>query len=229
MKQLYIVATPIGNLEDITYRAVRILHDVDIILAEDTRVTKKLLQHYDIDTRVISYNEHSGPEKVVSIIDDLEKGITMALVSDAGTPGVADPGSRLIDEIYSYHPDIQVTPLPGASAVTTLISVAGCIGNSFSFLGFVPHKKGRQTFFENLVDIEQPVVFFESPHRIMKTLDSLDTYLDDNWHIVVGRELTKMHEEIVRGNPSEVHQYYNTHPEFQRGEFALVVAPRKKS
>lgn len=222
---LYVVATPIGNLEDITLRALRILKEADYILCEDTRVTGGLLAHYEIKTKLRRYDAHTSDGVHETIISDLEAGKKLALVSDAGTPGVSDPGVFLIAKLRELAPDVRIEPIPGASAVTALFSVAGLPGNQFSFLGFVPQKKGRQTFFADLELYDHPVVFFESTHRIMKTLESLSITLGDESKVVVGRELTKLFEQVVSGTATEVLAYFNTNPDKVRGEFVVIVSP----
>lgn len=222
---LYVVATPIGNLEDITLRALRVLKEVDYVLCEDTRVTGKLLSHYEIKTKLRRYDAHTSDGVHEAILADLMAGKKLALVSDAGTPGVSDPGVFLVAKLRELAPDVRIEPIPGASAVTSLFSVAGLPGNQFSFLGFVPQKKGRQTFFADLELYDHPVVFFESTHRIMKTLESLSITLGDESKVVVGRELTKLFEQVVSGTATEVLAYFNTNPDKVRGEFVVIVSP----
>ncbi|MCD6149500.1 16S rRNA (cytidine(1402)-2'-O)-methyltransferase [bacterium] len=213
---LYIVATPIGNLKDITLRALEIFKKVDLIACEDTRVAKKLLNHYDIKTSLISYHQHSKTTRIDYLIDKLKKGQNIALVTDAGTPGISDPGGKLIEEAVKN--DIEVIPVPGVSALPALISVAGINLQKFVFLGFPPHKKGRETFFKEAKKSNLPVIFFESRYRIFKALKTLE-----NSQVIVGRELTKMHEEIIRGSAEEVLEYFENNPEKVRGEFAVIV------
>lgn len=219
---LYVVATPIGNLEDITLRALRILREVDYVLCEDTRVTGKLLAHYEIQTPLRRYDAHTSEGVHEAIEADLAHGKKIALVSDAGTPGVSDPGVFLIARLREVG-EVKIEVVPGPSAVTAAFSIAGLSGNQFSFLGFIPQKKGRQTFFRDLELYEHPVIFFESTHRIMKTLESLALTLSDTAKISVGRELTKMFEEMVQGTPQEVFAYYTAHPDKVRGEFVVLV------
>ncbi len=219
---LYVVATPIGNLEDITLRALRILKEVDYILCEDTRVTVNLLKHYEIKTLLRRYDAHTSVPAHEKILADLESGKKIALVSDAGTPGVSDPGVFLIAKLRAFE-NIRIEVIPGASAVTAVFSIAGLSGNQFSFLGFVPQKKGRQTFFTDLELYDHPVIFFESTHRIMKTLESLVQILTPTAKVMVGRELTKFFEEMVIGTPSEVLSYFTTNPDKVRGEFVVLV------
>jgi len=219
---LYVVATPIGNLEDITLRALRILSEVEYVLCEDTRVTGKLLSHYEIKKPLKRYDAHTSSGAHESIMADLAAGKKIALVSDAGTPGVSDPGVFLIAKLREVG-GVRIDAIPGASAVTAAFSIAGLAGNQFSFLGFVPQKKGRQTFFNDLELYDHPVIFFESTHRIMKTLESLAAVLPETAKVSVGRELTKMFEEMIQGTPSEVLAYYNTHPDKVRGEYVVLV------
>ena len=218
---LSVVATPIGNLEDMTHRAVRILSEVDYVLCEDTRMTGKLLKHYGINTVVKRYDAHASDAAHERILSDLGNGKHLALVSDAGTPGVSDPGVRLVREARAAGARLEA--IPGPSALTAAISIAGFSGNQFTFLGFVPQKKGRQTFFAGLPAYDHPVIFFESTHRIMKTLSALKENLSVNQKVSVARELTKLHEEFVSGTLETVLQYFEDNPEHQRGEFVLLV------
>lgn len=224
--RLSVVATPIGNLEDMTYRAVRVLNEVEYVLSEDTRVTGKLLKHYGIEAQLKRYDAHASSRAQESILSDLADGKHIALVSDAGTPGVSDPGVLLVAAARAQG--ARVDAIVGASAVTAAISIAGLPGNQFSFLGFIPHKKGRQTFFQDLELYDHPVVFFESVHRIMKTLQSLvdlpneDSTIDRT--ITIAREITKLHEEVVQGTPAEVLEYFATHTDHQKGEFVVIVS-----
>lgn len=219
---LYVVATPIGNLEDITMRALRIFREVDYILCEDTRVTGKLLSHYEIKAKMKRYDAHTSEKIHEEIMNDLASGVSVALVSDAGTPGVSDPGVFLVAKLREVG-GVRIDAVPGASAVTAAFSIAGLSGNQFSFLGFVPHKKGRQTFFQELENYDHPVIFFESTHRIMKTLESLNSTLPPTAKVMVARELTKLFEEVVTGSAAEVLEYYTTHPDKVRGEYVVLV------
>ncbi len=220
--KLSVVATPIGNLEDITLRALRILKEADYILCEDTRITGKLLKHYEIDTKMKRYDAHASDKVHDDVLSDLAEGRQIALVSDAGTPGVSDPGVLLIGRAREVGVVVEV--IPGASAVTAAFSIAGITGNQFAFLGFVPQKKGRQTFFNSLGNYKLPVVFFESTHRIMKTLESLSE-LPESLRVTVARELTKMHEELVQGTATEMLAYFQENQVHQKGEFVLIVEP----
>ena len=222
---LSVVATPIGNMEDITLRAIRVLKEADYVLCEDTRVTGNLCKHYGIETRLRRYDAHASEKVHDDILADLEAGKHIALVSDAGTPGVSDPGVLLVARARSAGAGIDA--IPGASAITATFSIAGTPGNSFVFLGFAPLKKGRQTFFKKLSSYEIPVMFYEAPHRIMKTLESLVTECGQGstvtCTITIARELTKMFEEVVQGTPEEVLQYFVDHPDHVRGEFVVLV------
>jgi 16S rRNA (cytidine1402-2'-O)-methyltransferase len=222
---LYIVATPIGNLEDITLRALRILKEVDIVLCEDTRTTSKLLQKYDIHTKTMSYHAHSTDAKESAIIRMLEEGKNMALVSDAGTPCISDPGVLLVESVRSeFGPLAKVVPIPGPSALVSALSASGVSASEFVFLGFLPHKKGRETLFKEMASSKRVSVFYESTHRVMKTLTSLNMHMKD-CKVVIARELTKQFEEFVSGTPVEVFEYFTTNSDKQRGEFVVIVVP----
>lgn len=220
---LSVVATPIGNLEDITLRAIRVLGEADYVLCEDTRVTGKLLHHHGIDAKMKRYDAHTSEKAQAEILADLEEGKHIALVSDAGTPGVSDPGVLLVQS--ARFAGALVEAIPGASAVTAAFSIAGIPGNQFCFLGFVPQKKGRQTFFESLSSFDRPVIFFESTHRIMKMLESLSAVLPESI-LYVGRELTKMHEEMIVGSAEEVRNILEETPVKQKGEFVVIIRPQ---
>lgn len=223
MGTLSIVATPIGNLEDITLRALRTLKECDVIYAEDTRVTAKLLTRYEIKKPLQRLDAATEIKKANEIIARLEAGEHIALVSDAGTPGISDPGTRLVAQMRARLPDAKVEAIPGPSALTAALSIAGIDATEFTFLGFLPHKKGRQTAFKKLVTSEIPVVLYESPHRILKLLKELK---DINApRATIARELTKIHEEVVSGTPCELLEYFAAHPDTVRGEFAVIVEP----
>ena len=224
MSKLYIVATPIGNLEDITLRAIRVLKEVDLILCEDTRVTKNLLTRYEIDKPTMSYHAQSKLSKVEKIFELLEEGKDLALVSDAGTPTISDPGCLLVDQVRKKFGDtVEIIPIPGASAVLSALSVSGFPTSEFVFLGFLPHKKGRETLFKEIAGSKRTIVFYESPHRMEKTLASLAEHFEPERKILVAREITKMFEENVHGTLAEVVAYFQAHPEHIRGEFVVVV------
>ncbi|MBL4694677.1 16S rRNA (cytidine(1402)-2'-O)-methyltransferase [Candidatus Gracilibacteria bacterium] len=216
---LYIVSTPIGNLEDITLRALRILKEVSHIAAEDTRHTKILLNKYEISTPLLSYHSHSSHHKVDKIIDILLNGKDVALVSDAGTPGISDPAYTLIQA--AIENDIQITPIPGASAVLSALVMSGRPMDKFLYLGFLPLKKGRQTIMKALTEEKRTIVIYESPHRVIKTLNQLAEYLGADREIAICREITKIHEEAFRGTFAEAIEHFtNKKP---RGEFVFVI------
>ncbi len=222
MKTLYIVATPIGNLRDITSRALETLKDVNVVLAEDTRVTKKLLSHYDIKKEVKRYDEHVGTAIYSEVKKRLENGESIALVTDAGTPGISDPGSRLVDFVRGEVPDAKIVPIPGPSALIAALSASGVGADQFTFLGFPPHKKGRQTFFKKMKSIEtRPIVFYESTHRIEKAFAALGEIFGDAQTIVVARELTKIYEEAWRGSIKNARGHFTG--ERKKGEFVVIV------
>lgn len=227
MSEFYIVATPIGNLKDITFRAVEVLKSVDLILCEDTRVTKKLLDAFDIKAKTMSYHAQSKIGKTDKIFELLEEGKNIALVSDAGTPGISDPGALLVSKIKEKFEDsVKIIPIPGATAVITALSASGLPIHEFIFLGFLPHKKGRETLFKEISNSERAVVFYESPHRIIKTLESLKLHSPDKT-IVLGRELTKIYEEFLKGNAEYLLDFFEKNKEKVRGEFVVIVAPKK--
>ncbi|MDP3762925.1 MAG: 16S rRNA (cytidine(1402)-2'-O)-methyltransferase, partial [bacterium] len=208
---LYIVATPIGNLKDITLRALEILKSVDVILAEDTRVARKLLSHYGIHKQVLRYLPGKNYKNFQNI----------ALVTDAGTPAVSDPGTKLARELSAAG--FKIVPIPGASALSAIISASDIDVSKFLFLGFPPSKKGRRKFFERVAESEVPVILFESPHRILKTLKELESAAGER-RVNIGRELTKIHEEIFRGALSEALSHFQG--ERERGEFVIIVDAR---
>ena len=207
---LYIVSTPIGNLKDITIRAREVLEEVDIVLAEDTRVTKKLLDAYNISKEIIRFDEHAGEEKF-KLIKGLLKNNNLAFVSDAGVPNISDPGFKLVER---FKDEVEIIPIPGASALTTLASVADIPMNKFTFMGFPPAKKKRKKFFEEVFNSKFPVILYESPYRIKKTLKDLKEFED--FDCVIGRELTKKFETIYYGKISEIEIE-------ERGEFVLII------
>ncbi len=217
---LYVVATPIGNMEDITLRALRILREADYVLCEDTRMTGNLLKHHGIEAKLRRYDAHASESAHDTILRDLTEGKRIALVSDAGTPLVSDPGVLLIAAVREAG--VRIDAVPGASAVTAAISIAGIAGNQFSFLGFVPQKKGRETFFKSLATFPHTVAFFESTHRILKTLESLKTHYPEA-ALYIGRELTKFHEEMLVGTPAHVLAVLEADSVKQKGEFVILL------
>jgi 16S rRNA (cytidine1402-2'-O)-methyltransferase len=221
MGTLSIVATPIGNLEDITLRALRTLKECDVIYAEDTRVISKLLARYEIKKPLQRLDAAKEMKRADEIIERLQAGEKIVFVSDAGTPGVSDPGARLVAAVREQLPAATIEAIPGPSALTAALSIAGLDTGEFTFLGFLPHKKGRQTALKKIVQSEFPVVLYESPHRMLKLLRELT----DVSRITVARELTKIHEEVVSGTPSEVQAHFTLHPGAVRGEFVVIVTP----
>ena len=222
--KLYIVATPIGNLEDITLRALRILKEVDLILCEDTRETRKLLDKYGIKTPTLSYHARSKLSKLEKIFELLEEEKNLALVSDAGTPGISDPGTVLVSKVREkFSESVQIIPIPGATALIAALSTSGLPTHEFTFLGFLPHKKGRETLFKEIAGAKRTYVFFESPHRILKTLESLAKFCP-NKKVCLARELTKIYEEFEIGSATELLEYLKQNPEKQRGEFVVIVS-----
>lgn len=221
MSTLSIVATPIGNLQDITLRALETLKTADIILCEDTRVTKKLLDHYSIQKPVVSYHHHSTPRAIKEIQALLAEGKNLALVTDAGTPGISDPGNELIRDIVRSGLEINIVSIPGASAAIAALSISGFPTDKFLFLGFPPHKNKRKQFFELVMRSDHTVVFFESGHRILKCLGELKELLHEKRQIVVCRELTKLFETVYRGTALELAETMKE----TRGEFVVVVSP----
>ena len=220
---LYVVATPIGNLEDMTFRAVRTLKEVAVIACEDTRQTRKLLAHFAIATRMVSYHEHNERERTAELLTELESGGAVALVSDAGTPLISDPGFRLVQAAVAHG--ITVTPIPGASAAMTALSAAGLETDSFRFVGFPAVKTSqRRREIEEWKDLRETVILYEAPHRILATLTDIADVLGPERRVVVGRELTKMHEEFLRGTAREVHDNLAGRPVI-KGEITLLIAP----
>lgn len=221
MGTLYIAATPIGNLEDITLRALRVLKEVDVIYAEDTRVTKKLLQKYEIESDIQRLDAHKENEKVQEVVNRLASDERVAYVSDAGTPAISDPGFRLVQGVREAG--LRVEVIPGASSVTAALSVAGIKADAFTFLGFLPHKKGRQTALKDIAESKHTVVLFESTHRILKLLSGLVEHIDDR-QVCLARELTKLHEEVLCGTAQELKSILEENAVKQKGEFVVIVS-----
>lgn len=222
---LYIVATPIGNLKDVSFRMLETLKEVDAIYCEDTRVTSKLLARYEIKKSLYRLDAVTERTKVSEVIRKLEEGQNLALVSDAGTPGgVADPGAYLVHEVRAALPEAKIVPIPGPSAIVTALSASGVLANEFMFLGFLPHKKGRQTALKKLAGIEMPVVLFESPHRAGKLFSELAEHIPERV-IVVCKELTKLHEEFITGTAAEIHARFQAGDISEKGEFVVILSP----
>lgn len=221
MSEIFIVATLIGNLDDICSRALKTLKGADFILCEDTRVTRRLLSRYNIKVPTISYHQHSKLKKIDFILELLDQGKDLALVSDAGTPGISDPGNKLIEEIVErFGNKVKITLIPGPCAITAIASVAGMSMDKFLFLGFPPHKRKRKKFFQEVVSSKYPVIIYESCHRILKTLKELQE-LSNDLQLVVGRELTKKFETIYRGRIDKVME--KIQKDKIKGEFVVVV------
>lgn len=219
MSRLYLIPTPIGNLKDITLRALEVLKEVDVILAEDTRTSSKLLKHYEINKKLIAYHQHNEHKIIDRLINSLKNGETMGLISDAGTPAISDPGFLLARECIKN--DIEIECLPGATAFVPALVNSGFPSDKFVFEGFLPHKKGRQTRLKILQGETRTIVFYESPHRLLKTLKQFAEYFGEERLVSVSRELTKIHEENIRGTVIEVINYYETHT--LKGEIVIIV------
>jgi 16S rRNA (cytidine1402-2'-O)-methyltransferase len=219
MSKLYLVPTPIGNLEDITLRAIRILKEVDLILAEDTRTSGKLLKHFEISTNMMSFHMHNEHQQLENVIGKLKNGLQIAVITDAGTPGISDPGFLLTRACLQNQ--IEVECLPGATALIPALVNSGFPSDRFVFEGFIPIKKGRQTRFLQLAEETRTLIFYESPHKLLKTLSDFGTYFGEEREISVSRELTKLYEETVRGTVSEVLNHFKK--KAPKGEFVLVV------
>ena len=223
MSKLYIIPTPIGNLEDITFRSIRLLKEVDIVLAEDTRISKKLFSHYQIETPLSSFHMHNEHKVLSKWIDRLHMGDSIALISDAGTPAISDPGFLLVRECVKEHIDIEC--LPGATAFVPAVVNSALPCDKFIFEGFLPVKKGRQTRLKYLSEEERTMVFYESPHRVVKTLSQFCEYFGEERRSSVSRELSKIYEETKRGTLQELVKHFNEKK--PKGEFVIVVEGRK--
>jgi len=224
MGKLYIVPTPIGNLEDITLRAIRILKEVDAILAEDTRVTSKLLKHFDIDNKLISHHQHNEHKTTQRIIDEILNGMTYAVVSDAGTPAISDPGFFITRACIDAN--IEVDCLPGATAFVPAIVNSGFPCEKFQYIGFMPHKKGRQTIAKQIAEESKTTILYESPHRILKTLNLFLNFMGENRRVSVSREISKKFEETLRGTIPELISHFENKP--PKGEFVMVIEGKSK-
>ena len=223
---LYIVATPIGNLEDMTYRAVRILKEADLIACEDTRQTRKLLDHYGIEKPAISYHEHNEAERARQLIDKLQQGLTIAQVSDAGMPGISDPCYRVVKLAIEHG--IRVVPVPGSSAVIAALAASGLPTDAFEFRGFLPAKSGqRRTALEQMRDLQHTMIVYEAPHRITETLEDVVVILGADRLVVIARELTKLHEEFIRGTASAVLERIRGRE--VKGEITLLIGKAEKN
>jgi len=221
MSKLFIVPTPIGNLEDITFRAIATLKSVNLILAEDTRTSLKLLNNYKIQNNVESYHMHNEHKKLISIIEKLNNGLEIALICDAGTPSISDPGFLLVRECIKNN--IEIECLPGATALIPALVNSGLPSDRFSFEGFLPAKKGRTKRLKEIADENKTLIFYESPHRILKTLNDLSTHYNEDSRVSISRELTKMHEENFRGTIKESIEYFQKKK--PKGEFVIILSP----
>lgn len=219
MSKLYIIPTPIGNLKDITLRAIDVLQEVDFVLAEDTRQTMKLLKHYNIEKKLVAHHQHNEHKTTENIVEQLKSGAILGLVSDAGTPGISDPGFLLVRECINNQ--IEVETLPGATAFVPALVNSGFPCDKFVFEGFLPHKKGRQTRLNLLKEETRTIIFYESTHRLLKTLNQFKEFFGEDRMVSVSRELTKMHEENIRGTVNEVIEYYNNN--VIKGEIVIIV------
>jgi 16S rRNA (cytidine1402-2'-O)-methyltransferase len=220
--KLYLVPTPIGNLEDITLRAIRVLGEVDGILAEDTRNSGQLLKHLNISKPLYSHHAHNEHTGVPGVIKMLKEGKSLALISDAGTPGISDPGYLLVKACVDNG--IEVESLPGATAFVPALVNSGFPTDRFVYEGFLPHKKGRQTRWKALAEEERTIVLYESPHRLVKALEQIIEFISTDRLVMVGREISKLHEQMVRGTATEVLAYFVAHPDKVRGEIVIVIA-----
>ncbi len=223
MGKLYLVPTPIGNLDDMTLRAIKVLKEVDLILAEDTRTSGKLLKHFDISTHMQSHHMHNEHKTIDRLVQKLNSGTTIALISDAGTPAISDPGFLLVRACIENN--VEVECLPGATAFVPALVNSGLPNDKFVFEGFLPVKKGRQTRLKFLAEETRTMIFYESPHKLIKTLTNFVEYFGNNRPVTVSRELTKMYEETVRGTATEVVEYYTNKP--PKGEIVICVAGKK--
>ena len=224
MGTLSIVATPIGNLGDLTFRALWNLKECTVIYAEDTRVTLKLLNHYGLRKPVFRLDATTEGKRAAEVVERLARGEHVAYVTDAGTPGVSDPGARLVAYVREYAPEAKIESVPGPSALTAALSIAGIDASTFTFLGFLPHKKGRQTALKQIAKSEIPVVLYESPHRVLKLLSELQK-VSPKYLVTIARELTKIHEEVLAGTPADVAEKLEKGKKV-RGEFVVIIEPK---
>ncbi|MDB2321513.1 16S rRNA (cytidine(1402)-2'-O)-methyltransferase [Flavobacteriaceae bacterium] len=223
MSKLYIVPTPIGNLKDITFRAIETLKKVDLILAEDTRTSGKLLNHYEIKTQMISYHMHNEHRVLESVIEKLKSGIKIAIISDAGTPAISDPGFLLVRECVENQ--IEVDCLPGATALIPALVNSGFPNDKFVFEGFLPVKKGRQTRFKKLADEQRTIVIYESPHKLLKTLKDISLFMGSETYLSVSREISKLFEETLRGTSKELEEHFIKNK--PKGEIVIIIQRQK--
>ena len=223
MSKLYIVPTPIGNLKDITFRAVEILNTVDLILAEDTRTSGKLLNHYEIKTHMVSYHMHNEHRVLESVIEKLQSGLNIAIISDAGTPAISDPGFLLVRECVENQ--IEVDCLPGATALIPALVNSGFPNDKFVFEGFLPVKKGRQTRLKTLAEEKRTIILYESPHKLLKTLKDISVYMGVETHLSISREISKLFEETLRGTSKELEEHFIKNK--PKGEIVIIIQRHK--
>ena len=222
MSKLYVIPTPVGNLEDITHRALRLLKEVDVLYAEDTRTTGNLLKHFGIDRKIIAFHQHNEHKVLHRLVDEIQSVESAGLVSDAGTPGISDPGFLLIRECVKN--EIEVECLPGATAFVPAVVQSGFPCDSFIYDGFLPHKKGRQTKWKEVAESERTVILYESPHRLLKALEEAKEFLPEGRQIAVCREISKLYHETRRGTGAELLEHFTAHP--PKGEIVLVISPK---
>jgi 16S rRNA (cytidine1402-2'-O)-methyltransferase len=225
MSKLFVVATPIGNLDDISTRTLNTLEVSDLILAEDTRVTQKILNTFNIDTPIKRYNEHKPNLIFNELVELFNEDKNVVLVSDSGTPGISDPGGKLVRFVRENFEDVEIRVVPGPSAVTSILSVSGLPSNEFAFLGFPPLKNKRKKFFERIKDLDiRPVIIYESPHRLLKTLEEIKLYIGSEIDVFIGREMTKIYEEYFEGSISEAIDYFGDNGDGKiKGEFVIII------
>jgi 16S rRNA (cytidine1402-2'-O)-methyltransferase len=223
---LYILATPIGNLGDITLRAIETFKKADMVLCEDTRVTGKLLSHLGIKKPMKSYTSHSSDKLHAEILESLKHEWNVVLVSDAGTPGISDPGMMLVKKVREEVPEASIVAIPGPSALVSALSISGISASEFTFLGFLPHKKGRETALRKIAEMEHPVVMYESTHRILKLLEELHKWIGTR-NVGIAKEITKMHEGYFQGTPEELLSFFDAHKDKTKGEFVVIVDAKK--
>lgn len=225
--KLSIVATPIGNSEDITLRALRTLKEADFVVCEDTKTTKKILTLHQIQTKMESFHTHSDSKKLDYLLNLLQEGKHLAYVSDAGTPGISDPGPYFVRQVQERYPEVTIEIIPGPDAVSAALSGAGIIFKEYIFLGFVPQKKGRKTFLEQIENSEMVNVCYESSHRIKKFISELNNVLEEGREIAVVKEITKIHEKVMRDSTMEVLSFFEADPKLEKGEFVVIIDAKK--
>jgi 16S rRNA (cytidine1402-2'-O)-methyltransferase len=225
--KLSIVATPIGNSEDITLRALRTLKEADFVVCEDTKTTKKILSLHQIQTRMESFHTHSDSKKLNYLLSLLQEGKHLAYVSDAGTPGISDPGPYFVRQVQENNPEVSIEIIPGPDAVSAALSGAGIIFKEYIFWGFVPQKKGRKTFLEVIEKSEIVNVCYESSHRIKKFISELNNVLEEGREIAVVKEITKIHEKVMRGSTTKVLSFFEADPKLEKGEFVVIIDAKK--